>query len=64
MRVFEWFFGICGPKPFHNRTRMSGFQMVWVQRCQNAIRNLDMQCVRYSDESGIRVSGFRMVTVE
>ena len=26
--------------------------------------NPDMQYVRYSDESGIRVSGFRMVTVQ
>ena len=27
------------------------------------IQNPDMQFVRYLDESGIRVSGFRMVTV-
>ena len=27
------------------------------------IQNPDMQFVQYSDESGIRVSGFRIVTV-
>ena len=26
---FKWHIDICGLKPFENRTKMSGFQMVW-----------------------------------
>ena len=55
--VFEWHLDICGPKPFENRTKMFGFRMVM------PLWNPDMQYVRYSDESYIWASGFRMVTV-
>ena len=38
---FKWHIDICGLKPFENRTKMSGFQMVWVHICQNTIRKPD-----------------------
>ena len=50
-------------KPDKNVRFSNGKSSFWCLWMVLTLRNPDMQFVRYLDESGIQVSGFRMVTV-